>query len=100
MPQYAVQFVAVEFVDIENELRPSGRLHHAFHLGCELVVLGQFEIIILDPKKLHTRLGEWNEKRDRIPSSNQYDATCRQRRHAYVDVALPIPAATPVKINC
>src|SRR5262252_1068034 len=99
MPQYAVQFVAIEFVDIENELRPSGRSHDAFHLGCKLVILGQFEIIILDPKKLRVRVGEWNEKCNRIPSSNQYDAMYRQRRHAYVNVAVSIPAATPVKIN-
>src|SRR5215831_9959448 len=99
MRQYAIQFVAIKFVDIENELRPPGRSHEAFHLGCEPVVLRQLEIVILDAKKLRARLSERNEKRNRIPGSNQYNAMGRQRRHPHVDVALSVPAATPVKIT-
>jgi hypothetical protein len=39
LPQEAIQIVGIEFVDAENEPRPSGRPHDAFYLGYELVIL-------------------------------------------------------------
>src|SRR5437660_12160386 len=54
--QQLVPLAAIQFADVEHELRPSRRPHQALDLGCELVALRQLQIIVLDPQVLRLRL--------------------------------------------